>query len=316
MSYRIKTHGRISAELQRVADQEIAAAQSELQSLDEADAGEVIHETRKHFKRMRALMQLLREPLGVKTARAEQAFYRDTGREFRRLRDAQAQATTLEKIARRFFEKRRPLIVAAAQRVLTTEAQRALRVLVQKGRCAAVVASLREARGRVAGWQLGDYRWKDLRAALRRSYRRAREAWRHATAEPKPSALHEWRRRTKDLYYHICLCHSAAPNFMEEFSGELDVLSEFLGDDHDLVVLRTLLERHPQDVPAGQARDGFFKMVALRREELLDAAFDLAGRIFHESPDEFIDALDGRRNEHRQRHKKATRIAERLVDKH
>ena len=254
MSYRIKTHGRIGAELQRVADEEIVAAQAELQSLDRSGAGEAVHAARKHFKKMRALVQLLRGPLGARRVRAEQAFYRDAGREFQRLRDAQAQASTLETLARRFFEKRRPPIVLAARRVLAAEAQRARRALARQGCCEAVLAGLRDARRRVSGWKLEDYRWKDLRAALRRSYRRGHEAWRHASAEPKPRALHDWRRRAKDLFYHVTLCHGVAPDFMEELAGDLEVLGEFLGDDHDLVVLRALLERHSRDIPAGHAQ--------------------------------------------------------------
>jgi len=313
MSYRIKTHGRIGAELQRVADQELAAALAELRSLDKSGSGETVHEARRHFKKLRALVQLFRGLLGAKCVRAEVAFYRDTGRKFQRLRDAEAQIATLKKLTKRFFEKRKPRIAVAAHRVLLAEAQRAHRALARKGRCEAVLASLYEARERVAGWNLDGYRWKDLRAALRRSYRRAREAWRHASAKSKPRSLHHWRRRTKDLFYHLSLCHSAAPDFIEELAGEFEVLGEFLGDDHDLVVLRTLLEQHPLDIPPGQARDAFFQVLTLRRKELLDAAFDLAGRVFLESPGEFIDALDTRRDEHRQRYKRVRRVAERLA---
>jgi hypothetical protein len=245
--------------------------------------------------------------------RAETALYRDLGREFQRLRDAQAQTATLKKLTKRFFEKRKPPIVVAAHRVLAAEVQSAQRALAQKDRCEAVLASLGDARERVVCWKLDGYRWKDLRAALHRSYRRAHKAWRHAAAEPKTRSLHHWRSRTKDLFYHISLCQGAAPDFMEELAGELEVLGEFLGDDHDLVVLRALLERHPGDILAGPARDAFFKMLTLRREELLGAAFDLAGRVFLESPGEFIDALEARRDQHRQRRKKARRMAEHLA---
>jgi CHAD domain-containing protein len=313
MSYRIKTHGRIGADLQRAATEEIVAAQAQLQRFERDGAPQAIHEARRHFKKLRALVQLLRKPLGAKGVRSEQAFYRDAGREFQRLRDAHAQGATLEKLVKRFFDKRRPPIVAAARRVLETEARRAHHAVAEKKRCAAVLDDLRAARLRLAAWPLENYRWKDLRGALRRSYRRAREAWHRAAADPKPRLLHDWRRRSKELLYHVNLCHSAAPEFMEEMAGELDVLGEFLGDDHDLVVLRDLLEGHPREIPAGHARNAFVKMLILRREELLDAAFDLAGRIFLESAGEFAEALDQRRDEHRQRKKKAARIAERLV---
>jgi hypothetical protein len=103
MSYRIKTHGRVGPTLQRVADEEISAAQAELRALGNEDIGEAVHEARKHFKKLRALVQLLREPLGPKCVREELAFYRDLGRTFHRLRDAQAQVAALEKLTGRFF---------------------------------------------------------------------------------------------------------------------------------------------------------------------------------------------------------------------
>ena len=313
MSFRIKTHGRIGASLKRVADEEIAAAGKELQSLESEGMADAVHEARKHFKKMRALVQLLRAPLGAKAVRAEQKFYRALGRELQRVRDAQAQTITLQGLVERFFDTRRPPLVAAAGRLLADEEERACRAIIKNDVASNVIASLGNARLRVDAWKLDDFRWKDLRAALRRSYRRARDAWRHASAETEPRALHDWRRRTKDLFYHATLCHGIAPDSMDELVGELDVLSEFLGNDHDLVVLRTLLERHPGEIPPGHARNAFFKIIALRRKELLDAAFDLAGRVFVESPREFIDALDERREDHRLRRKKAKRMAEELV---
>jgi CHAD domain-containing protein len=220
---------------------------------------------------------------------------------------------TLERLTGRFFEKRRPAIVVAAQNLLAAEERRASQALVRRGVVETVLASLGGALLRAAEWDVSEFRWKDLRFALRRSFRRGRQSWRQACAEPKPRRLHEWRRCVKDLHYHLSLVHSAAPDFLEEVAGELEVLGEFLGDDHDLVMLHKVLARHPGRVPAGPAREALFEMVALRREELLDAAFDLAGRIFADSPGEFSEALEERREEHRHRRKKAHRVAERLV---
>jgi hypothetical protein len=312
MSYRIKTHGRVGPELQRVADEEISAAQTELRSMESEDPGKAIHAVRKHFKKLRALVQLLREPMGAKAVREEEAIYRDAGRTLHRLRDAQAQTAAFEKLTGRFFEKRRPLVVLAVRRILMAEEHRARRALEKNEIGDAVLASLCEARNRVAKWELDDYRWKDLSWALRRSYRRAREAWHTACAEPKPKLLHDWRRRTKDLYYHLCLAHSAAPDYLDEVTGELDVLGEFLGDDHDIVGLRKLIEDHPRQVPSGQSREALFEMLALRREELLDAAFDLGGRVLTESPGDFVAALEERRDDYRQHRKRERRVAERL----
>jgi len=313
MSFRIKTHGHLGGELRRVVEEEISAALEELESLEQGDTAEAVHEARKHFKKLRATVQLLREPLGAKRIQAEETCYREIGRKFRRLRDAQALTVTLDSLARRFFEARRPPIVLAARHMLVAEAHLALRALERKDGLSTVLAGLREAHQRAAAWKIDDFRWKHLATALRRSYRRAREAWRHARTEPKPRRLHDWRRRAKDLWYHLTLAHSAAPAFMEELAGELEVLGEFLGDDHDLIVLRKALEDHPRQVAAGQARDALFDIIALRREELLGAAFDLGGRVFAESPGAFLRALEARRHDQRQRHKKATQAAERLT---
>jgi len=313
MSYRIKTHGRIAPEFRRVAAEELTAALGELHPLDHERIADAIHEARKHLKKLRALVQLLREPMGEKQVRSEAACYRDIGRKVRHLRDAQALAAALEKVARRFFEKRHPPVVRAALAVLAGEEHRARQALERPGGFDGVIKSLQEARLRAAAWKIEDYRWKHLASALRRSYRRAREAWRQACVERRPRLLHAWRRRTKELWCQLTLIHQAAPDFLEEMAGELEVLGEFLGDDHDLLVLREVLARHPRELPENKARKGLFDILALRREELLEGAFDLAGRVFAEPPSEFLHALEARRNDHRSRGRKVQRVTDRLA---
>ena len=57
------------------------------------------------------------------------------------------------------------------------------------------------------------------------------------------SDLHDWRKRVKDLWYHERLLAPTCGPTVRGHAKELDRLSDLLGDDHDLALLRHELTR-------------------------------------------------------------------------
>ena len=74
-----------------------------------------------------------------------------------------------------------------------------------------------------------------LRPGLRRAYSRGRKRYLEARADPSDEALHEWRKRSKDLWYHLRLVRRCWPQVLDSTADEAHELSDRLGDDHDLV---------------------------------------------------------------------------------
>src|SRR3954470_9303141 len=87
----------------------IARGQTDLaiEHLDESsgDGAEAIHEARKAFKRLRALVRLSRDALGDEVYRRENAAFRAAGRRLSGVRDAAVMVETLDDVRRRFHDE-------------------------------------------------------------------------------------------------------------------------------------------------------------------------------------------------------------------
>ncbi len=316
MSYQIKTHGRIGQELQDLARRELNDSIEALQRLDAETAGTLTHEARKRLKKWRALLVLLREPLGKKRYREEDEAVRKVGRTLSTLRDAQALLKTLRQLQRRFFPGKPPKVLRAMRRELSRHERHCAAALFDSAVLDQSIASLLAALDRIAEWPIDGYGWKQLRRAIRRSYQRSRESYRQAHDAPNPSRLHRWRKRVKDLWYHLRLLRRICPTLMEELAHDYEVLGEFLGDDHDLVVLRAALLERRAALADDSALETFLELLDLRREELLDAAFDLGERLHAEAPADFARELDERRSAGRLRTRQAKKLASQLAPSH
>ena len=90
--------------------------------------------------------------------------------------------------------------------------------------------------------------FKAVRPGLEEIYGDGRAAYRAARKKPTTENLHEWRKRVKDLWYSATILRPAWPAMMSELSAEAHVLSELLGEDHDLAMLaeRATGKKHKQ----------------------------------------------------------------------
>ena len=100
---------------------------------------------------------------------------------------------------------------------------------------------------------------------------------------PRDEHLHEWRKRTKDLWYHLRLLRPGWRAVLEPHADQAHELSDVLGDDHDLVVLTAHLDGRGVAL-AGEQREQLTELIRKRRSELQEKAFALGERLFAEKP--------------------------------
>jgi hypothetical protein len=79
-----------------------------------------------------------------------------------------------------------------------------------------------------------------IRNGIAQGYARARRALRCVTDSPEDVGFHTWRRRVKDHWYHMRLLEAVHPPVRRRIQ-RLKKLEHWLGDDHNLVLLRTTL---------------------------------------------------------------------------
>jgi CHAD domain-containing protein len=155
---------------------------------------------------------------------------------------------------------------------------------------APLLEQLGEGERRIRDWPLDENSWSLVDAGLTRAYRRGRRAMRQAAVDSDLDAVHEWRKRAKDLRYQLQILREVRPHRMEDAENEARRLSDLLGDHHDLTVLSEDLRYRRLGRPARAAME---VAIAARRQELLEEALDLGKRIYAEKPKAFRRRIRG-----------------------
>ena len=249
------------------------------------DLDGAVHETRKAFKRLRALVRVGRDALGDEAYRRENTIFRDAGRKLSGARDAAVLVQTLDDLTARYRDELDDDAFAGLRDVLATEAAQASRALADDRTAVAEVQGTLEAtRRRVGGWPLpDDGGLAILEPGFERIYRRGRRALKAARKDPDTESLHELRKRAKDLWHAAQVLRPAAPKPMKQLARRAHALSDVVGDDHDLAVLRAAArERHATLAPGELAL--LERLIARRRRRLQRRALAQGRRLYARKP--------------------------------
>jgi CHAD domain-containing protein len=292
MSFELKPGVSLRKNIRRIVRDQLDDGLEHLTGRRAGTRDEAVHEARKSFKKVRAVLRLVRPAIGAAAYRAENACFRDAGRPLAEVRDAKVLIDTLDKLAEHFQEQlagRSFDDTREALRANLLETQR--RVLDTHDALAAVAKVVRKARRRVKDWADVPGKWWAVGDGLEDGYRRTRDAFRDAVADPTAETLHEWRKQAKYLRHQLEVLRPVWSERLTALADEADRMAERLGDDHDLSVLRQRLSAEP----------GWFGDVAelltlidRRRAELAQEFVPAAGPFFRDTPREFARRIKGR----------------------
>jgi CHAD domain-containing protein len=203
-----------------------------------ATADEAIHNVRKRFKRVRAVLRLIRDDLGDRVYREENESLRDAAAAFSDVRNARVLVDAIEKLRQResdvppgaFDALER--FLKAKQRYIhdrlarNVEAMDELRRAIERGR------------RRTSQWPLPRDGRRAVRRGLRRTCKAGCEALDDVEKQMTSEHLHECRKQAKYLYHQVQLLERIASPAINTLAEQLHELEQKLGDDHDLGMLR------------------------------------------------------------------------------
>lgn len=286
MAYRLEPDESVAEGLRRCSREQLDRAIHELTAGVHDEPVEAVHDARKALKKARSLLRLGRGALGSDERRRANAALRDAGRKLSAARDAEVMLEAADELADRFAGRVPGPSFDAIRRHLVAERDPARRRLLESGLTAQVADELKVVRSRIDEWTVTRGGWKALEPGLRRSYARGRAGLDQARSHPTVENLHEWRKRTKDLWYHLRLLKPFAPGIVGGAAKDADRLSKLLGDDHDLAVLHKTLERGAGEVKVDV--DAVLTLIDHRREQLQAEAVLLGQRLYAERPKAFV----------------------------
>ena len=273
-------------ELRRIARAQIDRG---LDALDDEDRHRAVHEVRQRGKKVRALLRLVR-PAEPELYQRENAAFRDMMRDISRVRDHGVAVETYDALLSRFGEDGMAEELAPIRAALDERRGQALEDDLD-ARLDTIRRQLQEARERVASWQLDADGFEVFEGGLAKTYGRARARMDDAYADATSSTFHLWRKRAKYHRHHLRSLEAAWPAVLKARRREVHELTDLLGNDHDLAVLRADLTDDP-DRFAGERRVGALcGLLDRRRAELQAAARPLGQRCFAEEPDALVASV-------------------------
>ena len=246
-----------------------------------------VHAMRKHLKKARAVLQLVRKRIG-KAFRREDRRLRDVGRLMTEIRDAEVRLQTMRQLEDATHHHY--LSYQKIERLLALDLENFEDAF--GGWEKAAIPMLEQVRDEAKDWRIGDYRSKQLRRAVQRRYKAGSSALAEVKAKPSAAKFHELRKQVKLLGYQLRILHPLNHVVVGAVSEELTALGHLLGRVHDLTFLVERLRWEQSEKHWGKQDDELLEIIENSEADLERDGMEMAERFFAERKSEFGAHID------------------------
>lgn len=290
MGFYFKRKEAVNKAISRIGCERVRRAQ---ECLEECSGTEAIHGARKEIKKAKAVLRLARENVSKKQFRAVRKNLRKAADCLAEPRDAGVRAATLRDLSRHFKSE----LPAGAFRKLRIafrrEADKSMRRFVKNRDDKTAGEYLSKAAKSFRKLSMQEKDWAAIAPGVTKAYRKCQAAHARAVASNKPEDFHEWRKRTKDLWHQLTLLECIWPEKIKRMAAELETVSDYLGEDHDLFVLEEAIEKLPTSngAPGVNETKLLRKIIRDRQAELRGQAIVTGKYFYAEDPSDFCQRL-------------------------
>ncbi len=243
-----------------------------------------VHATRKHLKKARAALGLLEGVVSAdQFARAKRKL-RDVARQVSEVRDAEVRYHTVQHLGD-LLQIEDDKVVREAEAFLGLELEIFLAAFSDWQDEAG--EQLARARRMIKDWQVEELTCKQIRRTVQRAYKCGRQTLGAAGKTPTAENFHTFRKSAKELTYQLRVLSPLHPMLFQQLVGDLEILTEHLGDAHDLAFLEERLIKHTRHGLDDHGASALSELIGLREKELQRTAAALGERFYAERPKAF-----------------------------
>lgn len=290
MDFFIKENEPLQPGLRRIEMETLEEVEQYLEARE--NVNEAIHNARRGFKKLRALARLVQFEVGKKAYRKTNQFYRNEARKISLLRDTTAMIETVERLEAKHPDKLPGHIIPMVKVHLFGLRDHHIEEATP------ILQLLHEIREQM------DTAWKEmlllctkkvkikrLLRGMKKVYGRAYFGYHHCRENVTDHHIHDWRKRAKYLRYQLGILSMAWAPIFQVVETELHQLTDYLGDFHDLEVLKGALERSDLSLD-NPAKAKLFGLIELQQFESCQLALESGARLFAEKPKVFIRRME------------------------
>jgi hypothetical protein len=281
VGYRLRPGKPIAQEVVRIADRQLALALAGLRIAADSENNSAVHATRRHIKKIRALMKLVRRALGRRHYGAANRHLRAVNRLLAPVADGQAVLETLARVAARYRDELPRDVVADVHHSLVRRDTMAREQAAVNDVARTAARLLRRERDRVRHWELSERGF----GAVAEGYERTVTAGRRAmvkAANGQGDEYHTWRQRVKEHWLQIRLLQERCGNRLGADERRLEELDGLLGECHNCVILRDAVRSDSTLTRTDAAR--CLRVVRRYEHTLRRAAHQLGAKVYQDTP--------------------------------
>jgi CHAD domain-containing protein len=289
----------LAAALHRLVMSQLDVAIDSLSRVSDTGSTQAIHETRKAIKRVRVLLGLFRSELDAKHLQHWDSVLHDCAKRLAGARDSDVLMESLDAmIARHPRQLGDRASIEWLQRRLREERELTGRDIVLRTEALEALEQLRMTRERARGWRPREGEFEIVAGEVKRIYQGGQRAFRVARKSAGTAAMHDWRKRVKDLRYAAEALgpqnptHAKDLKYMTRLARRSDRLAELLGEEHDLALLAERVRKQSSRFgSAKHTRKTLLRKIEQRREHLRAQALDLGKQLYDQPAKEFVRAV-------------------------
>jgi CHAD domain-containing protein len=289
MSYSLDPTIPMSEAVRRVAFSELEIAHGALSTPPDRHSG--VHSARKCLKRLRSLLLLIRPGVPELVSATLSERLRAIAQGLAPARDAQALLDAVDKLRIDAPESTDTTPVQSLRGWLRKRREAAERKL-ESSAASEAMHGLLELRPAFAGVAVFPDDFSSVAQGLRHCYRGTRHAFGRALESGSDEDFHEWR---KGVQHHWRQMQLLAPCWPAELTARADAsrtLSQLLGDDHDIALLRHLVSTPTMMFGSHEDTTTFLKRCRKRQKALRRDAKAQGEKLFADRSRPFVERIE------------------------
>src|SRR5438105_15507112 len=222
MSYQLKHGQTLGDNLRRICRKQIESATA-ITTGEKKVSDTPVHEVRKHLKKARAALRLVRKEIGRALFREQDKSLRDVARLISEIRDAEVRLQTVRQLQEITQRRGRPAY-RNLELMLILELENFMAAFAEWQSQA--LPLLQQAHADIDCWRLDHFDCKQLRRAVQATYKRARARLAAAKANPSPKCFHEFRTEAKGLWHQLRILQPTNPAVLTTLCDDLRSLGD------------------------------------------------------------------------------------------
>ena len=250
-----------------------------------------IHDIRKSFKRIRAVLKLIKPDIPFETYKRENILVRDLSRRFSKARNLHVFAEEFETIVAAGILKLSEETTEKVRSHFKEKESTAVQLLIDLDIFNLVAIRTEEAKNRVAKIDFSTLGPHTIYKGVRDVFSWGQKQMMQTQQIPTDLNLHEMRKRIKALMYLVQLIKDVSPDFFTGYYEGLKSASLALGDDHNMAEMLSYIDTMDNQVIPWDEKQMLREYIKSQRQQIQVDVWPLIAKLYTGQADEFAERI-------------------------